>query len=333
MLTHTRLWTATALCIGVLACGAPRPSNQVAPHAVNGSHASDEAAKTVNGDKPGDAPQHDVGKMADDGDSERAAADRRAPDHAPETQPSAAKAQSAQPPSERSLAEICDKLTRRANQKCAKHVASLYQSSCNHYLKKPGDCAEPIRLVLECQFQAGDEALCAHEADHKCLALRRALKECQHGTPAPDQNMAEDLTVPPGWKEIRDEALGFVVSMPQTAALDTTAKARTWKAEDADVEYYVTALQPLSEKPTSQAWIRSIIGHVGTRCQNGLRLHGELELKGTTVVQYHTACPDKTEWHGMLHVFKGKTVATSYHAPAGVTGIQEPFFYSFRVAD
>lgn len=332
MLTHARSWTAIALCIEVAACGASQPSSQTP----SGSQSGDETAAPA--DEPGRVRGFTRTAPADvPRDNERperpekVAADEHVPEETPAAQSPASKVRPHQNSSDPAIAAICEKLTRRASQKCAQHVASLYQSSCNHYLKQPGDCVEPIRRALECQFEASDDALCAHEADQNCLQLRRALKECQRGTSLPEQSTAEDLTLPTGWSEIRDEVLGFAVAMPPHATLDTTGKHRSWNAEEGGAQYHVTQLEPVAEKPTSQAWIRAIIGHVGTRCQKGLRLHGELELKGTTVVQYHTACPDKTEWHGMIHVFGGKTVATSYHAPAGVAGVQEPFFYSFRV--
>ena len=231
-----------------------------------------------------------------------------------------------------SLAEICEKLKRRAAQTCNNKVADLYRSSCNHYLKEPGPCEQQIRLALECQSRAADDVLCAHEADQNCSQVNRDLKVCQGTAPA-EQNTAEDLTLPSGWKNVQDMQLGFTVAMPPGAAINDKSKRRTWQAEERGISYLVSELEPPSGKLNNRTYIRTVIAYVGNRCQLHLKLHGELELKGTTVVRYHSACPDGSEWHGMLHYWNGKAVSTGYHAPAGATGVQDPYFYSFVVAN
>jgi hypothetical protein len=67
------------------------------------------------------------------------------------------------------------------------------------------------------------------------------------------------------------------------------------------------------------------------RCQSKLKIHGQLELKGTTVVQYDSGCSDGTEWHGMFHFWNGKAVSTGLHGPAGAKGVLEPYYYSFSI--
>lgn len=334
-------------CVGVASCGPQRASPRTGsdgPSSNQTPNPNTERVANLDGPRQPDPqhtpeagalgapPEHASGATEDEPTVHENVAAQPARDAKSTTESAQDVKSTAEPPaSGQSIAEICDKLTRRANQKCAKQVAGMYQSTCNHYLQKPGDCAEQFRKAVECQSNATDEALCAHEADPSCLSLNRALKECQRGTALPDQNMAEDLTLPTGWMEIRDEQLGFVVAMPPDAALDAASKHRTWMAQEGNATYYVSEIDPPAGKLNNQAWIRAVIGYVGARCQLHLRLRGELELKGTTVVQFHTGCPDRTEWHGMLHLWQGKAVATAYHAPAGVTGVQEPFFYSFQV--
>ncbi|HEY5957493.1 MAG TPA: hypothetical protein VIV60_13095, partial [Polyangiaceae bacterium] len=137
---------------------------------------------------------------------------------------------------------------------------------------------------------------------------------------------------PEGWEQIEDKQLGFTVAMPPGAALDAESKRRTWKADVGGVTYYVAVIDPPTGKLNNQAFVRTVVSYVGGRCQLHLKLNGELEFKGTTVVQYHSACPDKTEWHGMLHFWNGKAVSTGYHAAPGMTGVREPFFYSFSIS-
>lgn len=231
-----------------------------------------------------------------------------------------------------SIAEICKKLNGRVAQKCTKKIAELYDSSCRFYQKTPGQCESEIVAVLECQYQAPEEVLCAHEAAQKCLPASRKLKSCQHGTTPVEQTSVEDTTVPDGWEQVHDEQLGFRVALPPGAELEAKSKRRTWRAEANGISYYVAALDPPTGKLNNATHVRTVVGYVGAQCQRKLKLHGELEMKGTTVVQYHSACPDGSEWHGMLHYWNGKLVSTAYHAPAGTTGVQEPYFYSFQIA-
>lgn len=232
----------------------------------------------------------------------------------------------------RGLAKICEKLGQRATKKCTKKMAGLYQESCRHYLKDPGKCEKEIRDVLKCQFKASDELLCAHQADPNCSQVNRDLKICQTGSAPEEQTTTEEVDLPPGWETVRDSQLGFRVAMPPGAALDPESKRRTWFAEERGIKYYVAEIDPPSGKLSNAVYVRTVIAYVGSRCQRRLKLHGELETKGTTVVQYDSACPDGTEWHGMLHFWNGKAVSTGFHAPAGAEGVLEPYFYSFSIA-
>ena len=288
-----RLWTTALLCVASAACS----GQHQARHPNSGTSADKE---TLEGE---DEAQSSVSSTSEPKDKS----------------------------ANRGLADICEKLTRRATEKCNKKVAGLYQSSCNHYIKEPGLCEKQIQLALECQFKASNELLCAHEADPNCSQANGDLKVCQHGTAPVEQTTAEDLTLPSGWKKVQDPQLGFTVAMPPGAALDDKSKHRTWQAQDGGITYLVAELDPPSGKLNNQTYMRAVIAYVGNRCQMHLKLHGELEIKGTTVVRYHSACPDGSEWHGMLHYWNGKAVSTGYHAPAGATGVQDPYFYSFLI--
>ena len=225
--------------------------------------------------------------------------------------------------------DICDKLCERAAEKCTKQVAGLYSVSCKRYTTKPGKCESEVLHALECQYKAADDLLCAHQADPNCTQVNRDLKACEKGIAPIEQTSAEDLTLPAGWTKVSDTQLGFTVAMPRGAALDAKSEHRTWQAEENGVTYIVAAIDPPAGKLNNPAILRTFIAYVGSRCQMRLKLHGQLELKGTTVVQYDSGCPDGTEWHGMLHFWNGKAVSTGFHAPAGAKGVTEPYYYSF----
>lgn len=233
----------------------------------------------------------------------------------------------------RGINDICEKLCERATQKCTKQVASLYSASCKRYTTKPGKCEREILHALECQYKAADDLLCAHQADPNCSQANSDLKACEHGTAPIEQTSAEDLTLPAGWAKVSDSQLGFTVAMPRGAALDAKSERHTWQAEENGINYIVAAIDPPAGKLNSSAILRTVIAYVGNRCQLRLKLHGQLELKGTTVVQYDSGCPDGTEWHGMLHFWNDKAVSTGFHAPVGAKGVLEPYYYSFATAN
>src|SRR5664280_952803 len=132
---------------------------------------------------------------------------------------------------------------------------------------------------------------------------------------------------------VQDTQLGFTVAMPPGAALDAKSEQRTWQAVENGITYIVASIEPPPGKLNNQIILRTVIAYVGNRCQMRLKLHGQVEIKGITVVRYDSACPDGVEWHGMLHLWNGKAVSTGFHAPAGANGVLEPYFYSLQVAN
>jgi hypothetical protein len=120
--------------------------------------------------------------------------------------------------------------------------------------------------------------------------------------------------------------------MPRGAELDAKSKRRTWTAEEEGITYLVASIEPPSGVLSNPVLLRTVIAYVGSRCQLRIKMHGQLEIKGTTVVRYDSACPDGTEWHGMLHFWNGQAVSTGFHAPAGAKGVLEPYFYSFEIS-
>jgi hypothetical protein len=340
MRKDVRFWTTTVLGIAAVACNQQRetrsptpdiPTNKTLVDAQAEPKVVDAQAEPKVVDTQAEPKVVDTKEKATTSETSDAGQIQGSVEETAQPTPPSTLEQTPTSPT-RGLAEICEALCRRATEKCNKQVAGFYQSSCNHYLKTPGACEEQLRLALECQFKAQDEVLCAHAADFNCSQVNRELKLCQRGTAPVEQTTAEDdRTLPPGWQQVQDLELGFTVAMPPGATLDTEGKRRTWKAEENGISYYVAALGAPPSKLDNQALVRTVVSYVGGSCQLGLKLNGQLDLKGTTVVQYHSACPDKTEWHGMLHVWNGKVVSTGYHAQAGATGVREPYFYSFLI--
>jgi hypothetical protein len=321
---YVRLYTAVILCAACAACGnrrEARPPDAETLATKDQDESVTSAAKGPHEPEPSAATKHD-GSVA----SATKELDEPEPSKVSKSEPS-------QQSADEGIAKVCEKLCQRAAQKCTKQVAGLYRETCNRYEKTKGNCENEIRHALQCQYQATDDLLCAHQADPKCSPVNRELKVCERGTAPGEQTAAEDLTLPSHWVKVRDTQLGFNVAMPPDAELDARNARRTWHAEESGISYYVAVLDPPSGKLNNQALVRTVIAYVGNRCQLRLKLHGELQIKGTTVVQYDSACPDGTEWHGMLHFWNGKAVSTGLHSPAGAKGVLEPFYYSFGVVD
>jgi hypothetical protein len=313
MRNYFRLCSAMTLCAACATCGNRREPQHPGP----------EPGATAEPDEPATS----VAKASD-------ASARSATNESDEPAPAkTSKSESGQQSVDPGIAKICEKLCQRAAQKCTKQVAGLYRTTCKSYEKTKGNCDNEIRLALECQSKAADELLCAHQVDPNCAQVNRDLKVCERGTAPGEQTTAEDLTLPSNWIKVRDTELGFSVAMPPGAELDEKNARRTWHAEEGGISYYVAVLEPPSGKLNNQTLVRTVIAYVGNRCQLRLKLHGELETKGTTVVQYDSACADGSEWHGMLHFWKGKAVSTGLHSPAGARAVLEPYYYSFVVSN
>jgi hypothetical protein len=202
--------------------------------------------------------------------------------------------------------------------------------NCRRY-SKAKQCEAEITRVLECQVKTPDELLCAHQADPNCADANRQMQACDKGTQPIEQTHPEDLTLPTGWANITDSKLGFTVAMPKGAALDETSAHRTWKAQEGELTYVVASTEAPAGKINSAALLRTITKYVGNRCQLHLKVHGEFELKGVTVVQYESGCTDGKTWRGMMHIWDGNAVSTGFYGPSGSRGVTEPYFYSFAV--
>jgi hypothetical protein len=235
-----------------------------------------------------------------------------------------------EPKGRRALVELCAQISARAANRCTKQVAEFYATNCRRYAKAK-QCEAEITRALECQLKTPDEQLCAHQADPNCMEVNQQLQSCDKGTAPIVQTQPEDLTLPSGWVNINDSKLGFTVAMPKGAALEDNATQRIWKAQEDGITYIVATAEPPAGKLTSAVILRTIMKYLGHRCQLKLKVHGEFELKGVTVVQYESGCTDGTTWRGMMHFWNGNAVSTGSYGASG-RGVLEPYFYSFAVS-
>jgi hypothetical protein len=251
--------------------------------------------------------------------------------------PAASSAAQAQPqPGEEfavpSVADVCEKLCVRADQECTKDSATKCRASCDRYSKLAERCENDVRRSLQCQMKAKKEFICSAQADPKCEQTFRGMRACEKGETGAGQGTVQNFALPGTWTKVTDDQLKFTVSMPPGAQLDPKAERRTWRGEDNGITYFVAQLDPPKDKP-DKAFLPMAIAYVGGKCQLGIKLHGRFESHGKLLMQWDSGCPDKSEWHGAIHIWEGKAVATAYHGPAGSKGVMEPFFYSLVRTD
>jgi len=235
------------------------------------------------------------------------------------------------PKAQRALVDLCAQISARAANRCTKQVAEFYATNCRRYAKAK-QCEAEITRALECQVKTPDEQLCAHQADPNCTEVNNQLQSCDKGTAPIVQTHPEDLTLPTGWASINDSKFGFTVAMPKGATLEDNATKRIWKAQEGGITYIVATAEPPAGKLTSAAILRTIMKYLAYRCQLKLKVHGEFELKGVTVVQYESGCTDGTLWRGMMHFWNGNAVSTGFYGASDSRGVLEPYFYSFAVS-
>jgi len=227
------------------------------------------------------------------------------------------------------VAEACEEFCVRVEKVCGKKPGRTCRRRCNRYVRTSVGCEDYVRKALACQVEAKETELCSPVASKQCLDEFRAIRDCERGE-VPQAQTPESPSAPPGWQRISDDTLAISVLMPPGAELDPDAPRRTWRAEEGGVTYYVAHLDAPPANLSQQALIRMVIKYVGASCQRKLRLHGRYENEGRTTIEYDSACPDRSEWHGMLRIWDGKAVSVGYHGPAGVKGVREPYFYSIR---
>ncbi|HEY5957473.1 MAG TPA: hypothetical protein VIV60_12995, partial [Polyangiaceae bacterium] len=192
MRNETCIWISAALGFAVASCGQQRDARHPGTESQADERVSEVDSKVAVANGDGRQPQTDANtKDQPNRKSESSGAasegshlsgDQVTPHGRPDEPTSGGTPmvdQGGQSRTSSGIAEICEKIARRANEKCNKQVTGLYQSSCAHYLQKPGACDEPIRLALECQYKAVDDLFCAHGADHNCAQVNRELKICQ----------------------------------------------------------------------------------------------------------------------------------------------------------
>jgi hypothetical protein len=309
METGTRTWMLAVVC-AVTGCYKPPPAQE--PQGETAAEPGAAAPNAEPGAEPGAAP----------GTSP-------APSAAPTAAASAAPGSEFAVPS---VADVCEKLCVRADKHCNKDSAIKCRASCDHYVKIADQCENDVRRALQCQQKAKDELLCSAQADPKCTREFKGLEACEKGEKAGGQNTARDFALPTSWTKVQDDQLKFTVMMPPGAALDPKAPRRTWQGEDGGITYFVSQVDAPKGKP-DKSFLKMAVAYVGGKCQMGMKLHGRFESKGKLMMQFDSYCPDKTEYHGAIHIWNDKAVVTAFRAPPGSKGVLEPFFYSLQRTD
>jgi hypothetical protein len=283
--------------------------------------------------KPPPAQEPQSGTTAAPGAAAPGAAEPGTSQAAPSSAPSAAPAP--QPGSEfavPSVAEVCEKLCARADQKCTKDSATKCRASCDRYVKVAERCENDVRRALQCQQKASNDLICSAQADPKCTKEFKGMTACEKGETGGGQGTTQDFTLPAGWTKVQDDQLKFTVMMPPGAALDPKAPRRTWQAEENGITYLVSQVDPPKGAP-DKSFLQMAVAYVGGKCQMGMKLHGRFESKGKLMMQFDSYCPDKTEYHGAIHLWNNKAVVTAFRAPPGSKGVNDPFCYSLTRTD
>jgi hypothetical protein len=302
METGTSTWMLAAVCV-VTACYNPPPAQQ-----------------------PQGGATGEPGSAAEPG---------TAPGTSPTSSAAASAAASAQPGAEfavPSVTEVCEKLCARADKNCTKDNATKCRASCDRYVRLADRCENDVRRALQCQQKATNEMLCSAQADPKCTKEFKGLTACEKGETGAGQGTTQDFTLPASWTKVQDDQLKFTVMMPPGAALDPKAPRRTWQAEDNGVTYLVSEVDPPKGNP-DKAFLGMAVAYVGGKCQMGMKLHGRFQNKGKLMMQFDSYCPDKTEYHGAIHLWENKAVVTAFRAPPGMKGVNDPFVYSLQRTD
>jgi hypothetical protein len=114
--------------------------------------------------------------------------------------------------------------------------------------------------------------------------------------------------LPPGWRIIVDDQLGFEIALPPNAQVDTQEKLRTWYGKEGNVTYYVTALPPPQGEVTDAKLFRMALDHLGIDCQRGFKIKGRFDSKGVTGARYKTECKDGSTRRGSLRIRRDKAL-------------------------
>ncbi len=222
----------------------------------------------------------------------------------------------------------CEALCVRTDELCTEAEARRCREQCKNRVEESAGCEVPYKAALKCWAQSDKKALCASVEPPACREPFRRIERCQERREE-EEAKQKRKELPAGWAPIKDEQLDFTIALPASAALDSGAERRTWRAQDGDVEYVVAQLTAPGKAVTSQVLLKLVLEFVGYPCQKNLKLHGQFETMGEVAIRFDTQCKDGTEWHGMLRARPDQGLATAFRAPLQ-SGVLEPFIYSYK---
>lgn len=193
--------------------------------------------------------------------------------------------------------DACAKLCERVSASCPKGRGEACAAQCAAHEAKSKGCETEVEAALGCQAKA-NESFCDSVVSQSCQDAFVRMQRCQKGEAQPVASGRKD---PDGWKRVTDETWGVSVLMPPSAALESGAKSRTWKATEGGATYEIVEIER-PKKLEPQAMIKLVLAHVGISCQKELRLNGLVESDKLTFTRFETSCAKGARLYGKLWI-------------------------------
>jgi hypothetical protein len=229
------------------------------------------------------------------------------------------------PPLPPGLVEVCNRSCERMRAHCAETAAESCRMNCTQYAHPPVGCEGLARAALECANGAEDYT-CVNIAPESCAAKFRRVVACAKGEPDPGEP-ADPTRVPDSWQ--RFEAHGFAVPMPADVAQGEEGGDPLVTSAQGGVTYSVRVTAAPTAQPTQQNLVRVTLGLLG-RCGRKLKLYSMVERSDKVSIRFDSACPDASQWRGMLVIAGERMYVLRVAGPAGFREPIDPFIYNFE---
>jgi hypothetical protein len=228
------------------------------------------------------------------------------------------------PPPDTRVHDACAKLCERVKVDCGAARAETCAAQCVEYEAKPPGCEADAAAAFTCQTGA-PETFCHNVVASTCVDAFGRLMGCYRGEARPAEAKAAEL--PAGWEKVTDATWNVSLTMPKGAAVDSSAKSRTWRATADGATYEVVELPRPTGKLDDRAFIRLLIAHLGANCQVGMKLGGRVEEAGHTFMRFETGCGKKERVFGKIYVDQAHAISMVVRGEAN-EGRREAFLDS-----
>jgi len=193
--------------------------------------------------------------------------------------------------------DACNKLCERVAGSCPKGRGEACLAQCANHEARSKGCEAEAEAALSCQLKVAD-SFCNNVVAQSCQDAFVRMQRCQKGE---SQTTTVSRNEPDGWKRVSDDVWGVSIVMPASAALDSQAKWRTWKASQEGTTYEVVEIaRPKKLEP--QAMIKLVLAHVGIGCQKEMRLSGQVDTDKVTFTRFETSCSTGKRMYGKLWI-------------------------------